>query len=152
MERKSSKECSVFLPCHRPSRDSNLHAVNLLSFSLYWDYSYSLTLSNVGEQNLELNSEGPYPDSKENKIWPCLFTVQHKKKQNKAFFLRRSRVKTERNEQKIVKYVQSCCFANFSCKTRESDVTWTRMPDGCSPWFLFLRSAVSNLEKPLLAG
>ena len=105
----------------------------------------------MGEQNLELNSEGPYPDSKENKIWPCLFTVQQKK-QNKAFFLRRSRVKTERNEQKIVKYVQSCCFANFSCKTRESDVTWTRMPDGCSQWFLFLRSAVSNLEKPLLAG
>ena len=56
MERKSSKECSAFLPCHRPSRDSNLPAVNLLSFNLYRDYSYSLTLSNVGEQNLELNS------------------------------------------------------------------------------------------------
>ena len=109
----------------------------------------------MGEQNLELNSEGPYPDSKENKIWPCLFTVQQKK-QNKAFFLRRSRVKTERNEQKIVKYVQSCCFADVSCKTKESDVAWSRMLDGkangCSQWFLFLRSAASGLEKPLLAG
>ena len=41
-------------------------------------------------------------------------------------------------------------------KTRESDVTWTRIPNGkangCSQWFLFLRSAASGLEKPLLAG
>ena len=85
-----------------------------------------------------------------------LIYVLHKKSKIRQFFLRRSRVKTERNEQKVVKHVQSCCFADVSCKTRESDVTWTRMPDGkangCSQWFLFLCSAVSGLEKPLLAG
>ena len=133
--------------------------MNLLSFSLYRDYSYSL-LNFVKCGRTKLGVEFLRTISRLEREYNFalldLRSPQKKKSKSRHFFLRPSRIKTERNEQNIVKYVQSCCFADVSCKTRERGVTWTRMPDGkangCSQWFLFLRSAACGLEKPLLTG
>ena len=96
------------------------------------------------------------------KIWWCLFTFSNNRE------IRHFNVvvmqKQQRNAQKSLIHVQSCLFANVSCKTRESDViwrfdvgsTWTRLLDGkangCLQWFLFLCSIAAGQEKPLLAG
>ena len=66
--------------------------VNLRSFSLYSDYSWPLTLSNVGEPSWSWISRDKFKLRKRNKISSLLVYVRHKTR-NQAFS-RRSRAKT----------------------------------------------------------
>ena len=95
----------------RRDGDKNVaQKVNLSFFSLYSDYSYPLTV-NCRRTLLKLNFKGPYSSSeREIKLRRCLFTSSIKRE------IRHFHVvvvqKRERNEQKSVFHVRSCCFAN----------------------------------------
>ena len=84
--------------------------VSLRSFILYRSHSYPLYFGKCRRSLLELKSLRPYPSSEgEIKFRRCLFTYSTKRE------IRHVHVvvvqKQERNVQKSVMHVQSCCFA-----------------------------------------
>ena len=94
----------------RPNSKENIaQKVNLRPFSPYSDYSYPLTLSNVGESYRSSISRSHIQAHKEKHnfvvacLRPCLRKIRH--------FHRVVVQKREKNVPKSARYVQSCCFA-----------------------------------------
>ena len=87
--------------------------MNSRSFNLHRDSSNSLTLSNVGELSWSWIPEKPYPSSEwERKFHSSLFTPSIKREIR--HFLVVVVQWRQRNVQKSVIHVQSCCFANLN--------------------------------------
>ena len=87
--------------------------MNSRSFNLYRDSSNSLTLSNVGELSWSWIPEKPHPSSEwERKFHSSLFTSSIKREIR--HFLVVVVQWRQRNVQKSVMHVQSCCFANLN--------------------------------------
>ena len=101
------------------------YKVNSRLFNLHRDSSSSITLSSVGELFWSWIPEKPYPSSEwERKFQSSLFTSSIKREIR--HFLVVVLQWRQRNVQKSVMHVQSCCFANpsllffetFRCRRR----------------------------------
>ena len=114
--------------------------MNLRSFAHYNDYSYPLTLSIVGQILLKRNFKGPNSSSeREIKFRRWLFTSSIKRE------IRHFHVvvvqKRERNVQKSVMHLRSCCFANQTncffwrsrCRPRRWILKWLMYDDERGP-------------------
>ena len=118
---------------------------------------------------MELNSKGLHQSSGKEKESCCLLFPSSTKREIRQFHVVVVQ-RRQRNVQKSVMHVQSCCFACVNlllfcrsrCRRRRrcinslvAVITWTRMLDGkargCSQWFLSHRSVASGLEKLLHA-
>ena len=109
--------------------------MNLRSFSPYSDYSYPLTLSNVGEPPWSWISRNHSQGSKrEIKFRRCLFTSSFNRK------IRHLHVvvvqKQERNVQKSVMHVRSCCFAY--------QTNWFFWSSRCRPRLWIFKSLITR--------
>ena len=107
-----TKSCTKLLGTSR-SNDvtatrTSLKKVNVRSFSRYRDYSYLLCQMYANPPEFELKGT-IFKLGKRNKILSLL--VQVLRKTRNKLFSRPSRAKRQRNIQKGVMHLQSCCFA-----------------------------------------
>ena len=90
---------------------TSLKNVNSRSFSIYRNYSFTLTFVKRRRTLLDLNSQGPYLSSeREIKFLGCLF-MYFIKRENRNFHV----VVVQKRAKKYTKsvmHVQSCCFAH----------------------------------------
>ena len=106
-----------------------------------------------------------FKSEKKNKFRRCLFTLSIKRKIRHLHVVvvqkwqRNAKIKAWCTCKVVVLLIKPIVLLKFSlpsCRWIFVVITWTRMLDGkangCSQWFLSLRSVASGLEKPLLAG
>ena len=115
--------------------------MNSRSFNLHCDSFNSITLSEVGELSWSWIPEKPYPSSEwESKFHSSLFTSSIKREI--GHFLVVVLQWRQRNVQKTVMHVQSCCFANPNLL-----FFWTSR---CRRRHRILRSLISKRMKEFL--
>ena len=117
--RSAIRESSVKQQRRRRRRLRKRHLeVNLRFFKLYRAYSI---LSNIGNFFLELSSRGLYQSSGKEKESCCLVFPSSTKREIRHFHVVVVQ-RRQRNVQKSVMHVQSCCFANLNlllfCRSR----------------------------------
>ena len=106
----------------------NTQKVNSRRFKLHSSFSNSLDLSNAGDLFQELNPKGLYLSSqkeKENRTLSCVHVLIKREigKFHVVVVQRR-----QKNVQKRVVHVQSCCFASFFPFSLTSPLSLPKLP------------------------